>query len=209
MSAEAPRTERLFLKFGFMKKLKSVRGLVVHHTGGEGGTVRSVHRLHRDVFGWSGIGYHYLIGNGVDTTDGRVYVGRPARYRGAHTRGANSRTVGIALFGNMEEHHPTPAQADALVKLLARLAFTEDLDPLGTTRIGLRSGPVISGHRDWGATDCPGSKLYSALPSVRELVSEELEKKDELMRAGAFGLGSHGLKVLADNEWEVDVGRSG
>ncbi len=33
---------------------------------------------------------------------------------------------------------------------------------------------MISGHRDWLATECPGERLYSQLPALREAVAEQL-----------------------------------
>jgi hypothetical protein len=30
---------------------------------------------------------------------------------------------------------------------------------------------VISGHRDWLATECPGELLYARLPALREQVA--------------------------------------
>ena len=37
-----------------------------------------------------------------------------------------------------------------------------------------RETAVISGHRDWLATECPGERLYSQLPALREAVAEQL-----------------------------------
>jgi hypothetical protein len=33
------------------------------------------------------------------------------------------------------------------------------------------AAPVISGHRDWLATECPGERLYARLPELREQVA--------------------------------------
>ena len=44
--------------------------------------------------GWSDIGYHYLIDR-----DGTVTEGRPIENSGAHAKGYNKTSVGIALWG--------------------------------------------------------------------------------------------------------------
>lgn len=64
--------------------------------------------------GWSDIGYNMVI-----RRDGRVEIGRPLDYRGAHVRGYNSVGVGVCLIGgvnstNQPEDNFTPEQWDSL-----------------------------------------------------------------------------------------------
>jgi len=57
--------------------------------------------------GWDGIGYHYVIMNGVinsdskydNNVDGMIEVGRDILKQGAHVRGHNQNTIGICLIG--------------------------------------------------------------------------------------------------------------
>ena len=64
--------------------------------------------------GWSDIGYNMVI-----RRDGRVEIGRPLDYRGAHVRGHNSVAIGVCLIGgvnstNQPEDNFTPEQWDSL-----------------------------------------------------------------------------------------------
>tara|TARA_R110000782_G_scaffold225717_1_gene312585 strand:- start:626 stop:1030 length:405 start_codon:yes stop_codon:yes gene_type:complete len=53
--------------------------------------------------GWSDIGYHFLI-----TLNGTVEVGRPIERIGAHCKGQNRDSIGIAYTGGVEEDGKTP-----------------------------------------------------------------------------------------------------
>jgi hypothetical protein len=86
-----------------------------------------------------------------------IYAGRDLSVRGAHTGGANTGTVGVALLGNFERGSPAKAQLDTLRALGAYLAGTYTLTHL-------------AGHRDFqpGVTVCPGRELEPLLPGLAE-----------------------------------------
>src|SRR5207249_11104331 len=76
-------------------------GIVIHHLGEPAGDADSVTRKHLS-YGYKGLGYHFLIGNGNGLGDGVVHVG----YRwneqlpGAHVLGPagtahNQHSIGI------------------------------------------------------------------------------------------------------------------
>lgn len=107
--------------------------------------VREVKRWHVKDRGWSDIGYHYLIDR-----DGTVAAGRPVERSGAHTRGRNHNSVGVALFGGHggTSHDRfvanfTPEQDKALRKLIADL------------RAKYPAIMVVSGHNAYAAKACP------------------------------------------------------
>ena len=106
--------------------------------------VKEVCRWHIDR-GWSDIGYHYLIDR-----DGTVVTGRPLERAGAHVKGHNTGTVGVALFGGLGgsagdsfADHFTQEQEDALRGLIADLQVEHT---------GIRK---ISGHNQYAAKACP------------------------------------------------------
>lgn len=82
------------------------RGIVIHCSDSEFGTVELIDKWHRER-GFTKIGYHYLITNGVPTKganvnvaeDGRVHVGRSLSSFGAHAVGYNDTHIGICLIG--------------------------------------------------------------------------------------------------------------
>ena len=113
------------------------KGIVLHHAAIDGDVV-DIHKYHRDVNGWAGIGYHYYV-----TKDGEIWYGRPEPWLGAHTSGFNDR-IGICAEGNFEEETMPAAQQNAIVQLIAYLQ--SKYGKLEITR-----------HRDHDATACPGA----------------------------------------------------
>ena len=110
-----------------------------------GQRVVEVRRWHVDHNKWQDIGYHFLIDR-----NGELLHGRPVRLPGAHTRGHNSDTIGVALFGGKDgtkdqafEDNFTPEQAATLRKLIDRLQ----------SQYG--PGLKISGHQDYANKACP------------------------------------------------------
>lgn len=114
--------------------------IVVHHSASGDVSAATVHQWHL-ANGWAGMGYHYLI-----RANGTIERGRPENVRGAHAPEANADSLGICLAGNFELHRPTVMQMDAL-EWLAKDIWKR----LGRV-------PVV-GHKDVGATACPG-KLF-------------------------------------------------
>jgi len=107
--------------------------------------------------GFSDIGYHYLIDR-----DGTVTEGRPIEDAGAHAKGHNSNSVGIALWGghggdqdDQFEEHFTPEQDRALRRLIAQLRMEY---PAITT---------IMGHNEVSAKMCPCFQVTEWLNNVQ------------------------------------------
>jgi hypothetical protein len=87
------------------------------------GTVQDIDRWHREnkPVPFAMVGYQFSI-----RLDGTVDIGRPFNKQGAHARGVNSRSVGIVMWGginNTKEKKPTntftPAQWAALRDLVS------------------------------------------------------------------------------------------
>ena len=132
------------------------QAIVVHHSATMRGTVAGIHRHHRDVNGWDGIGYHFVIGNGDGIADGRVeptYRWREQR-TGAHAghRGFNEFGIGVCLIGHFDRQPPTQAQLRALKQLR---------DELGQ-RYELAETRLIPHGRIKG-TACPGRHFPPSL----------------------------------------------
>ena len=176
-----------------------IQKLIVHHTDTQNGdpdpaaTVRSIYYYHAVTQGWGDIGYNFLIDE-----SGRIYEGRHSRdyapgetptgqdasgrgVTGAHAQGFNSGTVGIALLGTLTSRDATAAARDALERLLAWEAYSTGIDPeASSTYVNPVSGqqatfPNIAGHRDVGATECPGSTFYATLPAIRADVAARVD----------------------------------
>ena len=63
--------------------------------------------------GWDDIGYNFLVGG-----DGRVYVGRGWTRLGAHNRGYNAQSIGVAFMGTFNAKAPSNRMISAAQNLI-------------------------------------------------------------------------------------------
>jgi hypothetical protein len=103
---------------------------------------------------WADIGYNFLV-----APSGEVFEGRGWDYTGAHARGHNSTTLGVAYIGDGRQSVSDAAKRSIL--LLAQEA---------ERRFG-RLNRV--GHRDVGATACPGDVLFAWWKSGPSLAKDQ------------------------------------
>ena len=106
--------------------------------------------------GWSGIGYHFVV-----LLDGTIEFGRPIGQTGAHVKGKNTGSVGIAYVGgvtqdgNRAKDTRTQAQKAAMLWLNQELA-----DMYGVSR--------ISGHNEFAPKACPSFDVKTdAIGNIR------------------------------------------
>jgi hypothetical protein len=165
----------------------AVNVIFVHHTGHPNGydcadapeMLRAMEEDHVTGEGWDDIGYNFVVDR-----CGTVYEGRAGGIErsvyGAHTKGFNARSVGIAALGNFGQGVEVPK---ALIEAIAEVGawkLRRGIDPREKVRMVstneeslYQRGEVaylyaVSGHRDTYQTRCPGDALYAALPAIRE-----------------------------------------
>ena len=126
--------------------MRAIRKIIVHHTGVD--TTLKKLRASVQRRGYSDIPYHIVI-----LPDGSVHDTRPLERMGAHCKGHNSDSVGVALMGNLDKTPPTEAQVAALLRLIADLRRRWDV-------------PVLA-HGDLRPTACPGRYLRPVLDAIR------------------------------------------
>ncbi len=162
----------------------SVRFAIVHHTAGPNdyspsqaaAIVRGIQTYHVKSNGWSDIGYNFLVDRYGTVYEGR-YGGSDRNVIGAHARGFNTGSVGVAVIGTFSNAAVPAAASRSLEKLLAWRLDLAHVDPQAS--VALISGgserylpgvPVtlraVSGHRDTGLTICPGDTLYAQLGAL-------------------------------------------
>ncbi|MFC5217589.1 N-acetylmuramoyl-L-alanine amidase [Streptomyces coerulescens] len=169
-------------QFAYTKKVKAAW---VHHTASGGkywctqapSLIRGIYRYHVLSMGWRDIGYNFLVDKCGNIYEGRA--GGAARpVLGAHTRGFNSNSMGIAVLGSYGSTKPTVATVNAIARLTAWKLGLYGANPRGKTYLTSGGGNlyrkgrnvrlnVISGHRDGFSTECPGRLLYLKLSSAR------------------------------------------
>ena len=79
--------------------MRKIDKLIIHCTATPEGREVSVETIRKWHLGrgWRDIGYHFVIG-----LDGEVHEGRPIEQTGAHTKGQNYDSIGIAYVGGVE-----------------------------------------------------------------------------------------------------------
>ncbi len=166
-----------------------IKALFVHHTATSNSytksqaaaAVRSIYAYDTNSLGWSDIAYNVIVDKYGQIFEGR-YGGLEHAVRSGATGGFNAKTWALAALGNNVDLEPSDAQLTSIKKILAWKVGIAHLDPTGQTTLTAANGSgttakykdgtkvafdVISGHRDAGATACPGARLYAKLPSIR------------------------------------------
>ncbi|MFI9800228.1 MULTISPECIES: peptidoglycan recognition protein [unclassified Streptomyces] len=169
-------------RFVYTSKVKAA---FVHHTATGNkytcaqapSVIRGIYRYHVVSMGWRDIGYNFLVDK-----CGRIYEGRAGGVAkavlGAHTRGFNTNSMGIAVLGTYGSKKPSKAAVKAVARLTAWKLGLFGANPRGKTYLTSGGGNlyrkgknvrlnVISGHRDGFSTACPGLQLYRKLGSTR------------------------------------------
>lgn len=111
--------------------------------------------------GWSDVGYHYIV-----RLDGTIERGRPISLAGAHCRGHNAHSIGVAYVGGLDASGKpadtrTEAQKAALLKLLCNLILMYRCS--------------VHGHRDYDkGKACP---CFDATAEYKNLRAQLLENR--------------------------------
>ncbi len=143
--------------FGPPKADRPWKYVVLHHSAGDEGGLDQIDRDHRKILGFEGCGYHFVIGNGTGSPDGRIEVAdrwlnqkNGVHCRNGKTPDVNEYGIGICLIGNFDQSAPTPKQIAAAKALVAYLGdrYAIPSDHLGT-------------HDQFanGPTACPGKNF--------------------------------------------------
>lgn len=152
------------IQHAFREKLtlrSETKYVVLHHTKVKGRhDVHEIHQWHlnRETKGkkWAGIAYHYYIDK-----DGEIFTGRPRDTIGAHTKGYNSKSVGICFEGDFDVEKMSEKQLEASVMLISILS------------LGYRNA-AVRGHRNFNSEmTCPGVKF----PMKELLHRVQIQKK--------------------------------
>ncbi|XP_029734178.1 peptidoglycan-recognition protein 2 [Aedes albopictus] len=137
-------------------QIKPVQHVVIHHTATQTCNempvckeiVKSIQDQHQRQNKWSDIGYNFLIANG-----GNVYEGIGWHRVGAHTRGYNSKSIGIAFIGEFTKDLPSAKALRAASKLLQCGVNMGELD----------ANYLLYGAKQLSATASPGKALYNEI----------------------------------------------
>ena len=120
----------------------AIRFAIVHHTAGPNGyspaqaaaIMRGIELYHVKSNGWNDIGYNFLVDRYGTVYEGR-YGGIDRNVVGAHARGFNTGSVGVAVIGTFERGAIPAAAETSLEKLLAWRLDLAHVDPLSTLTV--------------------------------------------------------------------------
>lgn len=125
--------------------MREIDEIIIHCTATPAGrdvSASDIDQWHRQQ-GFDCIGYHYVI-----RLDGSLQVGRPIDKGGAHCKGHNAHSIGIAYVGGIDEN--------------GQYADTRTAEQRGTMAVlisflvrSFSTIKYIRGHRDYAARACP------------------------------------------------------
>ncbi|QPP07255.1 peptidoglycan recognition protein [Streptomyces bathyalis] len=176
--------------------MHSVRVVFVHHTSQPNGydcdeVPRMLRQLETEHVerGWDDLGYNFVVDH-----CGNIYEGRSGALgrsvEGAHTKGFNARSLGIAAMGTFDEGARVPQAMIDSIAALAAWKLRRGIDPHSTRRLVSSSDEsrfdkgeharfhVIAAHRDAYETSCPGRALYGKLPQIRDEAARLRERAE-------------------------------
>ncbi|MDL2273965.1 N-acetylmuramoyl-L-alanine amidase [Oscillospiraceae bacterium OttesenSCG-928-G22] len=175
--------------------LSRVDAIALHHMAHPTASIHDVHGWHL-AQDWVGIGYNYFVG-----LDGIVYEGR-GLHRGAGVKDQNHHIISVGFQGDFQTKQVgmNDAQFAAGVAVIRWLRETIP---------GIKT---VGGHKDFGATACPGryfplermieeanrveqEKRYQSVADLPDWAKETVQK---LIGRGALQGDGKGLNLSVD-----------
>lgn len=125
--------------------MREITEIIVHSTAtpkGMNATAQDIDRWHRQR-GFDCIGYHFVI-----LRNGQIERGRSVELAGAHCKGHNSNTIGVAYVGGINEDKQSADTRTGAQQIALHVLLRDLVKQYPTIR-------KISGHRDYCNTACP------------------------------------------------------
>lgn len=144
-------------------KMRYINEIIIHCTATPPGKdigAAEITNYHTKTLGWKDCGYHYIV-----RLNGSVERGRYISQPGAHCRGHNAHSVGVAYVGGLDENGQpadtrTPAQKESLLKIIVSLIRLYHAQP--------------KSHRDYNPLKaCPS---FDATSEYKPLYEREMAK---------------------------------
>ena len=165
----------------------TLRLAVVHHSvtanayapADVPGILRSIQAYHIDSRGWNDIAYNFAVDKYGTVWEARG-GGVTNAVEGGHALGGNFESTGVVTLGDFTSFAPPQVMVNAIGSLIGWKLYIHGSDPSATVQYKLGPGtkypnganlklPTIIGHRDIGATGCPGDLLYAHLDEIRTI----------------------------------------
>ena len=124
--------------------MRTITEIIIHCTATEAEqfvTIEQLDQWHK-ARGWKGCGYHCVIHQ-----NGLISTGRPIAEIGAHCKGHNAHSIGIAYVGGLL--NGKPADTRTFEQIESMVSLIEALTQLFPTIIAVR------GHNEYANKACP------------------------------------------------------
>lgn len=146
--------------------MRTINRIFLHHTASRMGTHtwEEIRQWHLKK-GWADIGYHYGIVN--DAGSFAVMIGRPVENIGAHVKGHNKDSIGVAFEGDFETNTLGREMYALGVALVSDLCWKFGVEPSNV--LGHCEAPY--------ATQCPGK--WFPLNEMRGAIRDRLRWREE------------------------------
>lgn len=162
----------------------TVKAAVIHHTDGSNdytaaqsaSIVRGIYAYHVQSNGWCDIGYNFLVDKYGQLFEGR-FGGVELPIHGAHASLWNTNTMGVSFMMNTMTVQPSEASLTAATSVLAWKLGGFYRNPQVFTTLVNETRPVIFGHGDVMATDCPGTYLNARMQEVRDRTAQVMNNR--------------------------------
>ena len=139
-------------------KMRKINKIILHCTATPEGRLTSVKdiRSWHKARGFSDIGYHYIV-----HIDGSISKGRPEEKQGAHVKGHNKDSIGIAYVGGIDKNtfQPLDTRTEKQKSSLHEIIMNLMKDYPDAT---------LHGHNEFSSKACPSfdvSKEYENIIS--------------------------------------------
>ncbi|CAH1154368.1 unnamed protein product [Phaedon cochleariae] len=140
-----------------------IKYVIIHHTVTPecdsqtscANIMKSIQNFHMDTMDFHDVGYNFVVGG-----DGKIYEGSGWHKVGAHTRGYNSRSIGLGFIGDFSSKRPLNLQIRAAKDFLECAIQLGELD----------KNYVLFGARQVSATASPGSQLFKEIQNWTHFV---------------------------------------
>lgn len=199
--------------------------VVIHHTAGSNSytqaqvpsVIQGIYRYHARTLGWGDIGYNVLIDKFGGRWEGRAGTLTSSASQmviGGHAYPRNTNTLGVSVMGDYTQVQPTTNVINALVDVTAWRFILAKVNPTTASPLTIpaetstrknqigKPMPRIVGHKDVGATACPGS-IYNYLDTIRSKVSQAYQAAS-ISYKNVDKLATDNKKVLADGVYTVN-----
>ncbi|WP_127129376.1 N-acetylmuramoyl-L-alanine amidase [Georgenia sp. SYP-B2076] len=178
---------------------KTLKAAIVHHTAGtnnyaasqSASIVRGIYYYHAETRNWGDIGYNFLVdkyGQVFEGRSGSIPAPAGTMPQGAHAANANignfnPGTLGISAMGDYTQVGAPQVILERMADVIAWKFDQAGIDvnsasgiisPGTAARPRGQNLPRIFGHRDVGATSCPGNDIYGRLGGLISSVDKRL-----------------------------------